>query len=95
MDPLSEEDEMICSCEGGGDFPILDNGDMIISVVNRAQEWGFWLLSYDDQGALAAEKIWETDLFEFVDMLEFNSHGLFFIGSYYYDAGDGLYSFFA
>lgn len=94
MDPLSGEVEIIYACEGGGGFLIRDNGDMIISVVNSAQEWKFWILSYDDQGALEAEKIWETDIFEFVDMIEFNSHGLFLIGSYYYDAGDGLDSLF-
>ena len=85
MDLLSGEIEVIYACEGGGDFEIRDNGDMIINTGNKADPrvWEFWLLSYDARGNLDAEKIWETDTYEFVENLMFNGRGLFFIGEYY------------
>ena len=85
MDLLSGESEVIYACEGGGDFEIRDNGDMIINTGNEADPriGEFWLLSYDARGNLDAKKIWETDTYEYVDNLVFNSRGLFYIGEYY------------
>ena len=85
MDLLSGEVEVIYACDGGGGFMMRDNGDMIISVIKetRPKIWKFWLLSYDAQGDLVAEEIWETDTYEFMEWREFNDHGLFFIGDYY------------
>ena len=85
MDLLSGEVEVIYAHEGGGALKIRDNGDMIINTGNETDSrvWEFWLLSYDAQGDIDAKKIWETDQYEFVEMLEFNSCGLFFLGDYY------------
>ena len=53
------------------------------------------MLSYDARGNLDAEKIWETDTYEYVNNLVFNSRGLFYIGEYYDEyvglKGSGLF----
>ena len=96
MDLLSGEIEVIYACDWGGDFMIRDNGDMIMNTRNETDQriWEFWFLSYDAQGDIDAKKIWETDTYEFVEMLEFNNHGLFLVGSFYHgmdrDASDEL-----
>lgn len=89
MDLLSGEVEVIYACEGGGSFEIRDNGDMIINTGNKTDPrvWEFWLLSYDARGNLRAEKIWETDTYEYVETLMFYDSGLFFVGEYYDSVG--------
>ena len=94
MDLLSGEVEIIYASGNVSDFRIRDNGDIIISAISRENKtdlktWEFWLLSYDEHGDLDSEKIWETDIYEYVEMLEFNNRGLFMIGEYYDAMGDG------
>ncbi|MDE6641086.1 MAG: hypothetical protein K2K63_11215 [Acetatifactor sp.] len=79
MDPLSGENELIYACDGGSDLMIRDNGDLMLmkrgSLDPNIIE--FWLLSCDKQGNLSAEKILETDDYDYAAQLEFNHYGLF------------------
>lgn len=97
MDLLSKEVEVIYDGEGASYFMVRDNGDMMLAVINEIEKdgriwriWEYWLFSYDEQGELKADKIWETDKYNYMEMREFNNRGLFLFGQYYSAGSDGL-----
>lgn len=86
MDVSSGEIEIIYECGGGGDLMIRDNGDIIINKGNNidSRTWEFWRLRYDEFDRLTAEKIWETQEYEFITLYEYNERGLFMVGESIY-----------
>lgn len=98
MDLLSEEVEVIYEGAGASYFMVRDNGDIMLAVINEIKTdwriwriWEYWLFSHDEQGELKADKIWETDKYNYMEIREFNDRGLFLLGQgYSARSDDGL-----